>query len=174
MKKATLVTALFLPTLVQPLLAEEYSPAPGTEFTRAPCVVAGAKGARSGLYDPTSESDQLIELEMAACRVMAGLDEYTGGSLLHEHAMTHVDGGPTLHGTDAGNAYFGGFNRDGADFLTYEVVEAHVSTSGDMGWTYGLVKFQPVGGEMEVGKFVSVWHKDDGEWKIVSEMRNPY
>ena len=150
-----------------------YSPSPDTTFTQDPCTVAESSNARSGLYAPNPDSDELIELEMASCRVMAGLEEPSRESL-HEHAMVHVDRGPTLHGAAAGNEYFGSFNQEGTDFLTYEVIEAHVSDSRDMGWTHGLYKFQPVGGEMEVGKFVSIWHKEESGWKIVSEMRNPY
>ena len=173
MKKTILLVALLVLPLEGSFAGEGYSPSPDTAFSKAPCTVAGSNNARSGLYAPNAESDELIELEMAGCRVMAGLEK-PSQSNLHEHAMVHVDGGPTLHGAAAGAKYFGAFNQEDTDFLTFEVIEAHISASGDMGWTHGLYKFQPVGGDMEVGKFVSVWHRDESGWKVVSEMRNPY
>lgn len=58
-----------------------------------------------------------------------------------------------------------GFTEDGS-----------VSASGDLGWTWGrwIFTIENEEGEPTVlyGKYVNVWEKIDGEWKLVSNIWN--
>jgi uncharacterized protein (TIGR02246 family) len=49
-----------------------------------------------------------------------------------------------------------------------------VSSAGDMAWDYGTweVKDTPDGVVIDHGKYLVVWQKIDGEWKVVSDMFN--
>lgn len=149
------------------------------QYSRAFCTVAGAEESRTGLYDPNPKSDILLELERTGCLAL-GLGEERPESLqkqgggFHEHGITLVDGGPILFGKEASNEYFSQFYKAETDFLTWEPIEAHINSSEDMGWVLGLYKFQPEGGDLEAGKFISVYEKVDGQWLIVAEIRNPF
>jgi len=54
-----------------------------------------------------------------------------------------------------------------------DVIE--VSASGDMAWDRGTYQFRmetPEGVVEDVGKYLMVWEKIDGEWKVVAECGN--
>ena len=62
--------------------------------------------------------------------------------------------------------------------LTWEPLYADISTSGEMGYTYGLytaVYKDEKGIEQSTrGTYVSIWKKDkDGNWKFVLDTGNP-
>ena len=49
-----------------------------------------------------------------------------------------------------------------------------ISAAGDMAWDYGTweVKDAPDGAVVDHGKYLVVWQKIDGEWKVVADMFN--
>jgi uncharacterized protein (TIGR02246 family) len=49
-----------------------------------------------------------------------------------------------------------------------------VSAAGDMAWDYGTwqVTDAPDGAVVDHGKYLVVWQKIDGEWKVVADMFN--
>lgn len=54
----------------------------------------------------------------------------------------------------------------------WEPLEAKVSASEDMGYVYGITKEVKSDGTEEHGKYVSVWVKEEGKWKVTIEIRN--
>ncbi|MDK9736000.1 DUF4440 domain-containing protein [Vibrio sp. D404a] len=54
----------------------------------------------------------------------------------------------------------------------WEPTEAFVSASDDMGWVHGVITITHENDNVEYGKYVSVWVKEDGKWKVVAEIRN--
>mgnify|MGYP000020065681 CR=1 FL=1 len=56
--------------------------------------------------------------------------------------------------------------------FSWEPTAAAVSESDDMGYVYGTTKEEMSDGDIEHGKYVSIWIKEDGEWKVVVEIRN--
>jgi ketosteroid isomerase-like protein len=69
------------------------------------------------------------------------------------------------------------FLDDKNNHLTWTPVGADISSSGDLGYTYGTYEFEskdkdgkPV---VEHGKYTSIWKKQrDGSWKVVLDMGN--
>jgi len=69
------------------------------------------------------------------------------------------------------------FLDDKNNHLTWTPVGADISSSGDLGYTYGTYEFdskdkdgKPV---VEHGKYTSIWKKQrDGSWKVVLDMGN--
>jgi ketosteroid isomerase-like protein len=56
-------------------------------------------------------------------------------------------------------------------------VGADVSSTGDLGYTYGTFEFSSTGKDgkpqVEHGKYTSIWKKQgDGSWKVVLDMGN--
>jgi ketosteroid isomerase-like protein len=63
--------------------------------------------------------------------------------------------------------------EDSAFQLTWEPLEARVSSSGDMGFTYGVFTMEHKDGTAsQQGTYVSVWVKEDGQWKFALDTGN--
>jgi len=70
-----------------------------------------------------------------------------------------------------------GFLDDKNNSLLWTPVGADISSSGDLGYTYGTFEFhskdkdgKPV---IDYGKYTSIWKKQvDGSWKVVLDMGN--
>jgi ketosteroid isomerase-like protein len=70
-----------------------------------------------------------------------------------------------------------GFLDDRNNHLSWTPVGADISSSGDLGYTYGTYEFRSVGKDgkpvVENGKYTSIWKKQkDGSWKVVLDMGN--
>ena len=64
-------------------------------------------------------------------------------------------------------------NDDSAVQLTWEPLEAKVSKSGDMGFTYGVFTMQLKDeSASQQGTYVSVWVKEEGQWKFALDTGN--
>ncbi len=62
--------------------------------------------------------------------------------------------------------------------LSWEVLGGDVSTSGDLGYTYGEYELKPVAGdtEAELGVYVRAWRrgpKAGDAWRVVAEVMTP-
>jgi ketosteroid isomerase-like protein len=69
------------------------------------------------------------------------------------------------------------FLDDKNNHLTWSAVGADISSSGDLGYTYGTYEFSAIGKDgkpsVEHGKYTSIWKKQkDGSWKVVLDMGN--
>ena len=143
----------------------------GDEF----CKVAGAADRKSGMYAPGPDTEEIMELERKACRMIAaGHIREMVDEIIHEDGLLFLDGGDILYGREQQFAMFNEFIKEIGVYLTYEPTEAHVSDSRDMAWAFGIYKFKIPDSDMEVGKYLSVWQKHNGQWKNVAEMRNPF
>jgi ketosteroid isomerase-like protein len=57
--------------------------------------------------------------------------------------------------------------------LTWEPHFARASASGDLGYTYGIYSLRPSDADtLMKGTYVSIWLKEDGEWKWVLDTGN--
>jgi ketosteroid isomerase-like protein len=70
-----------------------------------------------------------------------------------------------------------GFLDDKNNHLTWSPVGADISSSGDLGYTYGTFEFNSTGKDgkpvVDHGKYTSIWKKQkDGSWKVVLDMGN--
>lgn len=70
-----------------------------------------------------------------------------------------------------------GFLDDKKNRLTWTPVGADISSSGDLGYTYGTYEFSSKDKEGKTvvahGKYTSIWKKQsDGSWKVVLDMGN--
>ena len=70
-----------------------------------------------------------------------------------------------------------GFLDDKNNHLTWTPVGADMSSSGDLGYTYGTYEFQSLGKDgkpvISHGKYTSIWKRQkDGSYKVVLDMGN--
>jgi len=64
-------------------------------------------------------------------------------------------------------------NDDSLIQLTWEPSDARVSSSGDMGFTYGVYTMELKDGTAsQQGTYVSVWVREDGQWKFALDTGN--
>lgn len=90
-------------------------------------------------------------------------------SFLEPNARMQLKGHlPTIN-TDTINSFISGFDKK----LIWETAGSGAATSGDLGYTYGLLQIrdpQPV----TKGHYVRIWKKLPGtDWRIIFEMINP-
>jgi ketosteroid isomerase-like protein len=60
--------------------------------------------------------------------------------------------------------------------LTWQPTKADVSTSGDLGYTYGTYEFKAIGDNKptESGNYMRIWKKQaNGKWRVVLDLLNP-
>jgi ketosteroid isomerase-like protein len=62
-------------------------------------------------------------------------------------------------------------NTEGLE-ISWEPAEAHVSTSGDMAYDFGTGTIKTPDGRVQAAKYVVVWLRQGGEWKVAMDMFN--
>lgn len=89
-------------------------------------------------------------------------------SFLAPEARMQLNGHLPSTNTDTINAWISHFNKK----LTWKPVGSGAATSGDLGFTYGLLEVSGDGGATK-GHYVRIWRKQPGtDWKIILEMMN--
>ena len=56
--------------------------------------------------------------------------------------------------------------------LTWEPQNGKVSSSGDLGYTWGNYTLKLTNGEVEKGKYLNIWAKENNEWRVIVDMGN--
>jgi ketosteroid isomerase-like protein len=56
--------------------------------------------------------------------------------------------------------------------VSWEPTEAHVSASSDMAYDFGTAKITTPDGQTQTGKYLVVWVRQEGEWKVAMDMFN--
>jgi ketosteroid isomerase-like protein len=65
---------------------------------------------------------------------------------------------------------------DGSSLWTWQPTLVSVSSSGDLGYTYGTYRVTSKDSSeklLESGNYYRVWKKQDGKWKVVADLLNP-
>lgn len=136
------------------------------------CLVDGAKQQHVREQPQSAAEQEIMALEIQACRmILAGEIGSMIDSIISPRGLLFADGGTVVVGNEAQRAMFNEFLTAGFK-IEFEPTDAFVSQSEDLAWAYGLYRLvMPDGGE-NIGKYVSVWKKEQGSWKNVAEMRN--
>lgn len=89
-------------------------------------------------------------------------------SYLAQHSRMQLSGHYPTTNTDTIGSWINHFDKN----LSWKVSGSGAATSGDMGFTYGLLEM-PGKSEVIKGHYVRIWKKQPGTgWKIVMEMLN--
>lgn len=136
------------------------------------CEVEGAEQLQTRLDEHTASETTIMELEQLACAMFQKGDLDTAMEIIvAKKGIILLDGGGFARGREEQLQMFKDFFGAGYA-IAFEPVDAHVSGSDDMAWAIGLYRLTSPKGDVDVGKYLSVWEKIDGEWKNVVEMRN--
>ena len=125
---------------------------------------------------PKANADSLKQLE---AEFMKAADDNGSQGYMSYYADDSVEvpnGAPLIQGK-ADIAKGMAFLDDKNNRLIWTPVGADISSSGDLGYTYGNYEFHSKNKEgkhtIEYGKYTSIWKRQkDGSWKVVLDMGN--
>ena len=109
------------------------------------------------------EVDKVMELEREAYRLyQAGNIDGMIDKVIAENARVCPPGSESIVGRENQRVLFKELAQMEGFELSWEPLEAQVSASHDMAYVYGSVRWKMPESAEEVGKFVSVWVKENG------------
>jgi ketosteroid isomerase-like protein len=138
-------------------------------------AVVGGFAWRAKSQVQSNGTEILLELEAGFQRATTerGWDGYV--SYLADNATELENGDPILSGKENIRRALGPYSPDMS--LTWTPVKAEMSSSGDLGYTFGTYIFRSKtkAGQLvtNYGKYTTIWRKQkDGSWKVVLDMGN--
>lgn len=128
----------------------------------------------TGARTATPETLKQLEGEFMKAAVEHGSQGYM--SYYADDAVEVPNGVPAIHGKIE-IAKTMGFLDDKNNRLIWTPVGADISSSGDLGYTYGTYEFHSRDKDgkpaVDYGKYTSIWKlQKDGSWKVVLDMGN--
>ncbi|MFZ0735196.1 MAG: nuclear transport factor 2 family protein [Candidatus Sulfotelmatobacter sp.] len=122
----------------------------------------------------TVETLKHLEAEFMRAAAEKGSKGYL--SYYADDAVEVPNGAPAIEGK-VNIAKSMGFLDDPNSRLTWSPTGGDISSSGDLGYTYGTYEFHSKDKEgkagVEYGKYTSIWKlQKDGRWKVVLDMGN--
>jgi ketosteroid isomerase-like protein len=157
MKTLTLRMPLAAAILAAPLLASCYADTGGTA---QPAV------------DTAAEAQSIMALEREwSSKFGEGDIDY----IMSIHSANAVQMPPEselVAGAEALRAAWQGMIDTPGLSASWEPTEAHVSSSGDMAYDFGTATLTTPDGNVQAMKYLVVWVREDGEWKVAVDMFN--
>lgn len=118
------------------------------------------------------DPNEIIELESKACAELQAGNAQWLIQRLKDDVLQFPPGAKLTKGKeDVGKEFQKVVDTDGFE-LSWEPIKAEVSASNDMAYAYGSLKMKLPGGESMPGKYVVVWVKVNGEWKLQIDISN--
>lgn len=136
----------------------------------AAALVAGC--AADPQIDVAAETEALRARSEAIVAAERAQDVEASLAFWAPDAVAQPAGAPQVQGHDAIRALYGQFFDTGM-LKAFEGTTSHleVSRGGDIGYEYGVNRFifaGPEGDLLDVGKYLAVWKKLDGEWFVAA------
>ena len=143
-------------------------------FLVATIVLPISRPAVSAAPNATAEMLKQLEGEFMKAALAKGSQGYM--SYYADNAVEVPNGAGLIEGK-AKIAESMGFLDDKNNQLLWTPVGADISSSGDLGYTYGTFEFHSKDktgkSVVEHGKYTSIWKlQKDGSWKVVLDMGN--
>jgi ketosteroid isomerase-like protein len=133
---------------------------------------ADTGGTAQPAVDTAAEAQAIMALEREwSSRFGEGDIDY----IMSIHAANPVQlppGAELVAGAEALRAAWQGMIDTEGLTASWEPTEAHVSTSGDMAYDIGTAMLTTPDGTVQAMKYMVVWVREDGEWKVAADMFN--
>lgn len=143
----------------------------------APLTVttANAQDTTAGAAEERTDAQAIQAIHEEWADLIAEKDSAAIGALYAEDAVLMAPGEATVEGAPAiEDRWVRQLTLDGFDFsLTPQ--QLVVSSSGDLAHDRGSYDFAatlPQGEITDTGKYVLIWQKIDGEWKVIADIFN--
>jgi len=140
-----------------------------------PCLFAGVFLAACTRGEPADEVAAIRELDR---QWQAAVDARDVEAALAFHAADGIQmiaGSPAVVGTDSLRAWYESWLPLEGITNKFDPVEIVVAASGDLAYDRGTYRFSmqtPDGPAVNVGKYLVVWTKRGGEWKVAVDISN--
>ena len=123
-----------------------------------------------GMVNVEQEKTALLERDAAWAAAVKDPDAFM--AFLAPNATIYHAGAPAVTGAGPIRAAFDEMMSTPGMTFTWKASRADVSPSGDMGYTVGAYEVGAPGMPPEKGKFVTIWKKIDGQWKVMEDIGN--
>lgn len=120
----------------------------------------------------TNESDVIVQLECQWWERLKAKDVDWIVGLFAKEGRWFPPGAEPVVGSKALRAAWEAMaNTQGLE-VSWEPTAAHVSAANDMAYDFGTVTIKTPEGRTQAGKYIVVWVRQDGAWKIAVDMFN--
>ncbi len=130
---------------------------------------------RTPRVDTRAEANAIRELDRRWQAAVAARDIEATLSFYAPDAVEMPANTPTIVGQEAIRKWFESWLLDPNVSNTFSPEVIEVAASGDLAYDRGTYQFAmdtPEGRVEDVGKYVLIWKKIDGEWKAIADISN--
>ena len=138
-------------------------------------MVMASHAASAQNVDLAAEADAIRALDVEWVAAVAAQDAAATAAFYAPDGAILPTGSPMAQGTDAVAAVWQGLFELPGFVLTFEPTFIEVSAAGDLAYdigTYALSFDSDQGPVQDNGKYVVVWKKVDGVWKVAADIFN--
>jgi ketosteroid isomerase-like protein len=114
----------------------------------------------------------LSELERESCRRFQAGDIDWAMDQFSDDIMLFNPGSELLVGKEHERAALVAASQTEGLNLSWEPTAARVSASEDMGYVYGTIRIKTPDNQELAEKYVTIWVKENGRWKLALQIRN--
>lgn len=141
-------------------------------FVPVACLAVTSFACAGPGVDVAAETEAVRARSEALVAAESAQDAETAMTYWAQDAVVQPAGRPQIQGHDAVRALYGEFFDTGV-LKRMEGTTSHleVSQGGDLAYEYGvnrMVFAGPDGDLLDVGKYLVIWKKIDGEWLVVA------
>lgn len=138
-----------------------------------PFALAGCTAAPSGqMPDLSAVQEEVRAASESLINAESAKDIDAATAFYAADAIVQPPNAPLVQGTEAVRALYDQyFNETSVSEIGSTTTAVTVAPSGDMAWEYGVnrvVLDLPDGPYTDMGKYLAVWAKQDGSWKVVA------
>lgn len=119
------------------------------------------------------DPNEILELERRGNAFMQAGDIGSIMAFFTDDSLVMSNGAETIRGKENIRQVFSAVAESDEWGLSWEATEAVVSASNDMAYVYGTAKIKTPADEVaKDGKYVIVYVKQDGKWRVAVDMQN--
>lgn len=136
-------------------------------------LVNGCGGAPR--VDAAREADTIRALGRAWLAADEARDVERAVSFYADDAVELASNTPVVVGKQAIRDWYQSWLPDTNSSITFATSTVDVSAAGDVAYERGSYRFvttTPAGRDEDIGKYLTVWKKVAGEWKVAADMAN--
>lgn len=115
------------------------------------------------------ERETLLKLDSEWSQSTKDVDKFI--TYYAADASTYPPGMPVVTGTESIKKMYAEMSSAPGFSLQWTAMKADVGASGDIGYTTGTYE-STMNGASEKGKYVTIWKKENGQWKVAADIFN--
>ncbi len=124
------------------------------------------------MSNSSADAEAILQLEREWSRRLKTKDVDWIVDLFATNGRQFPPGNEAVVGRDALRAAWEQLaNTEGLE-ISWEPSEAHVSSAGDMAYDFGTATIRAPDGRLLGAKYVVVWVREEGKWKVAADIFN--